>query len=115
MYFDLINKRKEKKKFLLVNCIHPNVVTELNQCVNIMIDSNNCGRIGNVCLRNSTCSAGQCQQVPGILLNQPNVIWSSSVNGSADDQMFNVTLPWNISIYNTTTNRVIVTTDGVGL
>jgi hypothetical protein len=27
--------------------------------------------------------------------------------------MFNVTIPWNITLYNTTTNRVIVTTDGV--
>ncbi|CAF3105757.1 unnamed protein product [Rotaria sp. Silwood2] len=84
----------------------------MGTCVNIMIDSKNCGSLDNVCPINSTCSAGICNNVPGIQLDKANSIWSSAVNGSADDQMYNVTLPWYITLYNTTTNHVIVTTDG---
>lgn len=78
-----------------------------------MLDSNNCGSIGNRCAANSTCSAGVCANVPGIQLNNSQSIWSSAIDGAADDQMFNVNLPWNISLYNQTTNRIFVTTDGV--
>lgn len=91
------------------------MLTQMGTCVNIMIDSNNCGYIGNICPSNSSCSAGQCNNVPGIQLNNSITIWSSAINGSADDQMFDVILPWNITLYNTTTNHVIVTTDGVCL
>ncbi len=96
-----------------MNCIYPFVLTTNGRCVNIMIDSNNCGSIGNQCLNNSTCSAGICQNVPGIQLNNSISIWSAAINGSVDDQMFNVTLPWSVTLYSTTTDRVIVTTDGV--
>ncbi|CAF1506614.1 unnamed protein product [Adineta ricciae] len=97
-----------------ITCIYPNVYNNLTKtCVNILIDSNNCGQINNKCSLNMSCSAGICVDVPGILLNNSKTIFSSSVNGSADDQMFNVTLPWPITIYNRTTNIVIVTTDGV--
>jgi len=78
-----------------------------------MIDSNNCGSIGNICPINKSCSSGLCDNVPGIRLINPIIICLSSINGSADDQMYNVTLPWNITLYNTTTNHVILTTDGV--
>lgn len=87
----------------------------MGRCVNIMIDSTNCGSIGNICAINSSCSAGICLYVPGVELNNSITVWSSAIDGSADDLMFNVTLPWNITLYNTTTNRVIVTTNGVCL
>lgn len=83
------------------------------RCVNIMIDSNNCGQINNTCPGNSTCSAGMCSNVPGILLDHPKSIWSAPVNGSADDQMTTVPLPWNVTLYDVSTNIVTVTTDGV--
>jgi hypothetical protein len=83
------------------------------RCVNVLLDSSNCGSIGNQCLNNSSCSAGVCADVPGIQLNDSISIWSSALNGSADDQMYNVTLPWNITLYNITTKLVTVTTDGV--
>ncbi|CAF1016753.1 unnamed protein product [Rotaria sordida] len=98
---------------ITINCIYPNVETPMGRCVNILIDSNNCGSVGNVCPNNLSCSAGVCSNVPGIQLDKPITIWSSAINGSADDQMYNVTLPWYITLYNTTTNNVIVTSDGV--
>lgn len=81
--------------------------------MNILLDSNNCGQINNKCSSNMSCSAGSCVDAPGILLNNSKAIFSASINGSADDQMFNVTLPWSITVYNRTTNLVLVTTDGV--
>ncbi|CAF3316942.1 unnamed protein product [Rotaria socialis] len=97
----------------IINCIYPNLISPLGTCVNIMIDSKNCGQLNNVCPGNSTCSAGICNNVPGIQLDNANAIFSSATNGSADDQMYKVTLPWNITLYNTTTNEVTVTSDGV--
>jgi len=96
-----------------VSCIYPLVLSLTGNCVNVLIDSLNCGSIGNVCRLNLSCSAGECANVPGIQLNQSISIWSSAINGSADDQMYLVDLPWPVSVYNRTTNSLIVTTDGV--
>ena len=96
-----------------VSCIYPLVLSSNGNCVNVLIDSLNCGSIGNVCRLNLSCSAGECANVPGIQLNQSISIWSSAINGSADDQMYLVDLPWSVSVYNRTTNSLIVTTDGV--
>ena len=99
---------------LLVVCVYPNVVNNVtNQCVNVLIDSNNCGGLAVRCPVNSSCSAGVCSDAPGIQLNNSVTIFSSSTNGEADDQMFNAILPWNITLYNTTTSRLTATTDGV--
>jgi hypothetical protein len=79
-----------------------------------MIDSNNCGAVGNICpVLFRSCSAGLCSTAPGVQLDNAIDIWSSYINGSVDDDMYNVTLPWNITLYNTTTNRVTVTSNGV--
>ncbi|UJR24156.1 hypothetical protein I4U23_027122 [Adineta vaga] len=97
-----------------INCIYPNMFNEVsNNCVNILIDSNNCGQINNKCAFNYSCSNGICADAPGIQLKNSNIIFSSATNGSADDQMFKVTIPWNITIYNKTTNSINVTTDGI--
>jgi hypothetical protein len=44
------------------------------ECVNLLIDSNNCGTVGNKCRTNSSCSAGICSNVPGIELSRPIII-----------------------------------------
>ncbi|CAF0889063.1 unnamed protein product [Adineta steineri] len=97
----------------LITCIYPNVITPLNTCVNVQIDSDNCGEVGNICPSNTSCSAGVCTNVPGIQLKNPIPIWSASTNGTADDQMYDVALPWSVTLYGTTTDHVVVTTDGV--
>ncbi|CAF3878687.1 unnamed protein product, partial [Adineta steineri] len=97
----------------LITCIYPNVITPLNTCVNVQIDSDNCGEVGNICPNNTSCSAGVCTNVPGIQLKNPIPIWSASTNGTADDQMYDVALPWSVTLYGTTTDHVVVTTDGV--
>ena len=80
-----------------------------------MIDFNNCGTVGYVCPANSTsCSAGVCSAAPSIQLINAASIYSAASNGiSVDDAAYNVALPFNITLYNTTTDHVIVTSNGV--
>jgi hypothetical protein len=81
-----------------------------------MIDFNNCGTVGYVCASNYTsCSAGICSSAPGIQLVNSNFIWTAGINGSVDDDYYGVTIPFNITLYTTTTNFVYVTTNGVSL
>jgi hypothetical protein len=70
--------------------------------------------VGHMC--NATyrsCSDGICYKASTVQLNEPNIIWQGALNGSAEDQILSVTLPLNITLYNTTTNDIYVTTDGV--
>jgi hypothetical protein len=72
--------------------------------------------VGNKCAANYTsCSGGQCSMEPAIRLTHPSIVWQGAVNGSASYKQFNVTLPFKISLYNTTTNHVSVTINGVSL
>jgi hypothetical protein len=92
----------------------PYVQASSGNCVNILLDFNNCGAIGNNCSNNYTsCSAGVCSTVPVIQLPNATSIWTGGINGSADDNIFNVTLPFPITIYNTSTNHIQVTANGV--
>ena len=85
-----------------------------NFCVNIMIDIDNCGSPGHKCASNYTsCSAGVCSAAPSVQVKKSNIIWTSAINGSVDDRYFAVTLPFNITLYTTTTAFVYVTTNGV--
>ena len=52
---------------------------------------------------------------PVVQLIEPNIIWQGAINGSVDDRHFPVTLPLNITLYNTTTNQVWMTTNGVSV
>jgi hypothetical protein len=52
---------------------------------------------------------------PGVRLNEPKFIWLAAIDGSIENDYFAVTLPLNIILYNTTTNHVFVTTNGVSL
>jgi hypothetical protein len=84
--------------------------------VDIFLDFNNCGSIGNVCSSNSTsCSAAVCSTVPVVQLSNRTSIWTGGINGSADDDIFGVTLPFYITLYNTTTDQVQVTANGVSI
>ena len=79
-----------------------------------MTDVNNCGAVKNVCSSNYTsCSEGVCSTSPTIIISSGTPLWSASVNGSIDDSTFSVSLPFNITLYNTTTPTVTVSTNGV--
>ena len=79
-----------------------------------MIDFYNCGSVGYICSPSyRSCSAGVCSTAPGIQLANANSIWSAATLGSVDDSMYDVTLPFNITLYTKTTSRVTVTTNGV--
>jgi hypothetical protein len=100
----------------LANCILPYALTPNNTCVNILIDFNNCGAVGYVCGVNDTsCSGGVCSGAPAVQLVGASFVWTAAVNGSVDDAFFGVSLPFNITLYSTTTNYVYVTSNGVSL
>ncbi len=83
-------------------------------CINVLIDINNCGKLYNVCPSNYTsCSAGLCSYLQSIILLNGTFIWAASVNKSVDDAYYGITLPFNITLYNTTTEFASVTTNGV--
>jgi hypothetical protein len=99
-----------------VNCVSPYVWSPSAGCVNILVDINNCGAIGNNCSSNYTsCSGGVCSSAPAVQLSNSNGIWTASVNGSVDDNYFGVTLPFNVTLYSTTTNLVYVSSNGVSM
>jgi hypothetical protein len=70
--------------------------------------------VGHNCSPNYTsCSAGVCSSAPSVQLVGGSFIWTAAINGSVDDNYFGVTVPFNITLYTTTTNFVYVTTNGV--
>ena len=94
--------------------MYPFVQSSSGRCVNILIDFNNCGIVDYVCPANYTsCSAGECSVAPGVQLSDPIPIFTAALNGSIDDEFYKITLPFSITLYNTTTNIVYVTTNGV--
>lgn len=98
----------------LVDCAPPLRPTPAGDCVNILIDFFNCGSVGYVCPSNYTsCSAGECGGAPVVQLTDAIPIFTAALNGSVDDKFYNVTLPFNITLYDTSTDRVQVTTNGV--
>jgi hypothetical protein len=83
-------------------------------CVNILVDFNNCGAVGYNCSSNYTsCSAGVCGTAPRVQLANPNIIWTAALKGSVDDKLYSVTLPFSVTLYNTTASVISVTTNGV--
>ena len=97
-----------------VPCEAPLVLTQDGQCINILLDFNNCGSVGFVCGSEFTsCSAGVCSTAPAVQLANPRIIWLSAINGYTDDAMFVVSLPFSITLYGVTVSRVTVTTNGV--
>ena len=99
---------------LLVTCIFPFALAPSGNCVNILIDITNCGIIGYVCPSNYTsCSNGQCITIPVVQLTNPIPIFTAVLNGSVDDTFYPVTVPFAVTLYNTTTSLIQVTTNGV--
>ncbi|CAF2897149.1 unnamed protein product [Rotaria sp. Silwood2] len=98
-----------------LSCVSPYVQAPSGNCVNILLDISNCGAVSNLCSAPDTsCSAGTCSAtIPVVTLANYTSIWTGGVNGPADDEIFNVTLPFSITVYNTTTNYIQVTTNGV--
>ena len=95
-------------------CNPPFAQASSGNCVNLVVDPMNCGKLDNVCAASfNSCSEGVCSPLPGIILANPISIWSASVNGATDDATFPVTLPFNITFYGTTTDSLTVTTNGV--
>ena len=79
-----------------------------------MIDFNNCGTVGYACSSSYTsCSAGVCSSAPAVQLSNSTYIWTASINGSVDDSYFGTNLPFNVTLYSTTTDYISVTSNGV--
>ncbi|UJR07520.1 hypothetical protein I4U23_011809 [Adineta vaga] len=98
-----------------VTCATGYTLTPSSTCVNTMIDFNNCGTVGYVCSSNYTsCSAGVCSTRPAVALAGaiPVPGFNTTIN-SIDDATTVVTLPLNITLYNYTTNRITVSSNGV--
>ena len=102
------------KTIYLVSCISPYILSSSGSCVNTLIDINNCGSLNRTCSSNYTsCSAGTCSTAPSVRIVNGSFIWTAGINGTVDDNSFRVTLPFNITLYTTTTDYVYVTTNGV--
>ena len=102
------------KYIFLVTCAWPFGATPSGTCVNMLIDRNHCGKIGHKC--NTTyksCSGGVCGMASTVQLTEPNIIWQGALNRSDEYGSFGITLPLNITLYNTTTNYLSVSTMGV--
>lgn len=92
----------------------PYVQVNASLCTNILIDDRNCGSIGTACsLPGTYCSAGVCTVIPPVQLNSYSSVWIGADNGSVDDAVYSINLPFNITLYSVTTNVVQVTTNGV--
>ena len=64
----------------------------------------------------TSCFGGICSTAPAIeLRNAISATGSATSIGNVDDAMFNVNLPFNITLYTTTTDLVTVTSNGVSI
>lgn len=98
----------------LANCDYPYALTPNNTCVNIRIDFNNCGEVGFICNASyKSCSGGVCSIAPAIQLANAIPILSNIDGDDLDDYYKRVKLPFNITLYNTTTSDIHVTSNGV--
>jgi hypothetical protein len=104
------------KILFLVVCNWPYILTPAATCVNILIDRNNCGEVGHKCNNDyKSCSGGVCSMTSNIQLTQPNIIWQGAINKSVVQDNTQIILPFNITLYNTTTSNLTVITNGVSL
>ena len=98
----------------LAPCNPPFAQASSGACVNLIVDWKNCGKLDNVCAPGfNSCSEGICSTLPRLMLVNATSIWSASVDGAIDDASFPITLPFNVTFYNTTTDSLTVTTNGV--
>ncbi|CAF4031394.1 unnamed protein product [Adineta steineri] len=87
--------------------------TQSAKCVDILSNLYNCGSIGYVCSSNYTiCSAGICKTAPTIQLSEATPI-PAWVGVTTDDDIQQVSLPVNVTLYNYSTNSVTVSSNGL--
>ncbi|CAF3462531.1 unnamed protein product [Rotaria sp. Silwood1] len=105
-----IHHRYGKSGMNYANCVSPYIFAPSGGCVNVLLDVNNRGTIDHNCtaLNYSSCSIGICSNAPGNQLANNNYVWTASINGQVDGAFYGVTLPFNITIYDITTNFVYV-------
>ncbi|CAF1048953.1 unnamed protein product [Adineta steineri] len=87
--------------------------TQSAKCVDILSNLYNCGSIGYVCSSDYTiCSAGICKTTPTIQLSgaTPIPAW---VGVTTDDDIQQVSLPVNVTLYNYSTSSVTVSSNGL--
>lgn len=83
-------------------------------CVDLMNDIRNCGSFGFICSSNHRrCSAGSCTGfvVSPVLTNITSLIWDA--RSSIDDRVASVTLPLNVTLYNSSSDTILVSSNGV--
>lgn len=84
--------------------------------MNTQIDFNNCGSIGFVCsMAFISCSYGTCSNAPAVILQNGSSMsgWGGSV--TMDDGVANITTPFNVSMYGTSTRTVSLSSNGVNI
>ncbi len=97
-----------------IPCATGYTLASSGKCVNLATDFNNCGVLDYVCSSNYTeCINGSCAKTPTLQLVGGTTIFNSSSNSNLDDQLANITLPLNITLYSYSTSQVTVTMNGV--
>ncbi|CAF4114098.1 unnamed protein product [Adineta steineri] len=104
-----------------VICEWPYAVASTATCVNILIDRNNCGKVGHKCNNTyNSCSGGVCSMARAIQLTEPKTIIQGAINGTVFHETefgetISVSLPFNITLYNDTSDQVYLDLYGVSL
>jgi len=82
-------------------------------CVNLLIDFNNCGSIGYVCASSYTsCSNGACSGAPAVQLAGGVSVAGWGGTTSVDDTYVQITTPFAISLYGTSTSTPSIQSNG---
>ncbi|CAF0968950.1 unnamed protein product [Adineta ricciae] len=99
-----------------ISCPAGYVLSGLSTCVNLQIDYNNCGSLGNVCPNNyASCSAGVCSNAPAVQLLHAIAIPGWDGSSSVDDAVASLTLPSNLSLtlYGYSSSKIYISSNGV--
>ncbi|CAF4076911.1 unnamed protein product [Adineta steineri] len=96
-----------------VSCPSGYSATQTAKCVDILSSLYNCGSVGFICSsKYRICSAGVCKTAPTTQLSGATVI-PAWVGTSTDDDIQQVSLPVNVTLYNYSTSLVTVSTNGL--
>ncbi|CAF2168096.1 unnamed protein product [Rotaria magnacalcarata] len=96
-----------------VLCPLDHVPTPSGTCVNTEMDFNNCGLVGFVCSSNYTmCLDGLCNIEPAVQLSGASAV-ANWLAADTDDRFVPLNMPFNITLYNYSTPRVNLTTNGI--
>ncbi|CAF4134845.1 unnamed protein product [Adineta steineri] len=96
-----------------VSCPTGYSATQTAKCVDILSSLYNCGSVGFVCSsKYKICSAGVCKTTPTIQLSGATAI-PAWVGTTTDDDIQQVSLPVNVTLYNYSTSLVTVSSNGL--